>query len=185
MPQHIHEYDYRNEYLEVEEEFGEICVMAAADGNNPHFVIAHEPSLLEISNFLTFNDIPSNLYIILTQAGGNSEPDTPEISLKQHFAVFNLSPRLESEGFRAWMAAQNCDELQKLADLVVEINKELVLTGMSSRQISHGLFMCEEKIDAMAVKLIAKCVILPMLQKVWYDAPLRYEKWKAIIDNNI
>ena len=185
MPQHIYEYDYRNDCFDVEDELGEISAKAELNADTPYFVIVHESALLNISNFLMFNDVPSNLYIILTQAGENSELDTPDVSLKQHFAVFNLSPKLESEGFRAWMAAQDCEELQKLAGLVVELNKELVLTGLSSYQIGHGLFMREEKIDAMAVRLIAKCVILPMLRSVWHDAPLRYEKWKAVFDYNI
>lgn len=189
--------------------FYKFCKDAESDSDNDYFFIIDEINRGNLSKIfgelfmLIENDkrgiqlqllyeneqffIPKNVYIIGMMNTADRSLAMLDYALRRRFAFFEISPAFDTEGFRRYCQGKNNDKLNKLIDVVKELNKAIENDSSLGKgfRIGHSYFCTEYEIDDMRLNSIVSYEIIPLLEEYWFDEPNNVKHWGQLLHEAI
>lgn len=161
--------------------FGELLMMIEKDYRGKEITLAYSDQGFHV---------PENLYIIGMMNTADRSLALIDYALRRRFSFFDMKPGFESEGFKNHIKAAGCAKLEKVINLISDLNTEIREDDSlgSGFEIGHSYFC--GKAEAMTdsyVKRVVKYDIIPTIQEYWFDNEKKAKEWsekliKAIND---
>lgn len=154
--------------------FGELFMLIESDKRGIRLQLLYENEQFSI---------PENVYIIGMMNTADRSLAMLDYALRRRFAFFEFSPAFETEGFRRYCQGKNNDKLNKLVDVVKELNKAIENDSSLGKgfRIGHSYFCTKDEIDNMRLNSIVAYEIIPLLEEYWFDEPNNVKRWGQLL----
>jgi 5-methylcytosine-specific restriction protein B len=160
--------------------FGELLMLIEADKRGPDHAIELVYTRPNESRFF----VPSNVHIIGLMNLADRSLAVVDYALRRRFAFVTLSPKYESDLFRAWLLERGMNSelvnllVQRLGALNQEIRDDPLLG--ENYQIGHSFF-CPKGTDFAGLsrtwyEAVVQTEIVPLLKEYWFDNGKRAEQ---------
>ena len=151
--------------------FGELLMMIEKDYRGKEITLAYSDQGFHV---------PEILYIIGMMNTADRSLALIDYALRRRFSFFDMKPGYESEGFRNHVKACGNKKLEKVVDLILELNAEISKDDSlgSGFEIGHSYFCGKpESMTDATVKGIVKYDILPTIREYWFDNEKKANDW--------
>lgn len=134
---------------------------------------------------LLYNDelfyIPENVYIIGMMNTADRSLALLDYALRRRFTFYNLKPAFDSENFTRYMNKLNNDKLDKIINLIKELNTEIADDEALGEGfvIGHSYFtnLKQENVEEK-ISYVINYEIIPLLEEYWFDEGDKVDYWK-------
>lgn len=129
---------------------------------------------------LSYNDekfsVPSNVYIIGMMNTADRSLAMIDYALRRRFSFFEMKPGFETPQFKAYIAEKKDSKLDKLVNVIVELNKLIE----SDDSLGSGFCIGHSYLCELGTKYnldsIVEYDIIPMLREYWFDNNERFHQ---------
>lgn len=151
--------------------FGELLMMIEKDYRGKEIALAYSDQGFHV---------PENLYIIGMMNTADRSLALIDYALRRRFSFFDMKPGFESEGFRNHIKSVGSVKLEKVINLVSELNVAIRDDDSLGYgfEIGHSYFC--GKAEAMTdshVRRVVKYDIIPTIQEYWFDNEKKAKEW--------
>ena len=132
-------------------------------------------------------EVPERLYIIGMMNTADRSLTLIDYALRRRFAFFDLTPAYEKNKFQKYIKGLNNNELNKLCEIIRDLNKE-IKNDESLKEgfmIGHSYLSNFKNEEIPDLKIIVKYEILPLIKEYWYDNEENYKKWEIRLKNSV
>lgn len=183
--------------------FYKFCKAAEIDNERPYFFIIDEINRGNLSKIfgelmmliesdkrgeklkLLYKDewftVPKNVRIIGMMNTADRSLAMMDYALRRRFAFFDFAPAFASDGFKKYLADKNNEKLEKLIDIVVNLN--LAISSDESLgegfRIGHSYFCTTKDITDNWLSAVVEYEVIPLLKEYWFDEPAKVRDWSA------
>ena len=119
--------------------------------------------------------VPDNVYIIGMMNTADRSLSIIDYALRRRFAFFQMTPKFDSEGFKAYNALIKEPAFGKVIEAIKELNQTIDDDSVLGEgfEIGHSYFCIGKAISKIELKTIVKYQIIPMLKEYWFDNPTK------------
>lgn len=124
--------------------------------------------------------VPENLYIIGMMNTADRSLALIDYALRRRFSFFDMKPGYNSDGFKKHIKASGNKKLEKVVNLIIELNSEICKDDSlgSGFEIGHSYFCGKpDNMTDSAIKGIVKYDILPTIREYWFDNEKKANEW--------
>lgn len=124
--------------------------------------------------------VPENLYIIGMMNTADRSLALIDYALRRRFSFFDMKPGYNSDGFKKHIKASGNKQLEKVVNLIIELNSEICKDDSlgSGFEIGHSYFCGKpDNMTDSAIKGIVKYDILPTIREYWFDNEKKANEW--------
>lgn len=151
--------------------FGELLMMIEKDYRGKEITLAYTDQGFHV---------PENLYIIGMMNTADRSLALIDYALRRRFSFFDMKPRFESEGFKNHIKSIGSVKLEKVINLISELNANIRDDDSLGYgfEIGHSYFC--GKTEAMTdshVRRVVKYDIIPTIQEYWFDNEKKAKEW--------
>lgn len=152
--------------------FGELLMLIEKDYRGEIMTLAYSSESFYV---------PNNLHIIGMMNTADRSLAMIDYALRRRFSFFTLKPGFESDGFREQQESLNNEKYNKLVNLIIELNKEIVKDDSLGVgfEIGHS-YLCFKKAEEVTLEWLYAIInhdIIPTLQEYWFDNSDAVKKW--------
>ena len=152
--------------------FGELLMLIEKDYRGEKMTLAYSCEKF---------DVPKNLFIIGMMNTADRSLAMIDYALRRRFSFFNLIPGYETEGFKKLQKQLNNEKYNKLVEIIIELNKEIVTDDSLGIgfEIGHS-FLCFQNVKEVTDDWLYAVIhydIIPTLQEYWFDNFEAVNKW--------
>lgn len=151
--------------------FGELLMMIEKDYRGKEITLAYSDQGFHV---------PENLYIIGMMNTADRSLALIDYALRRRFSFFDMKPGYESEGFKSHVKAVGNKKLEKVVELILELNAEISKDDSlgSGFEIGHSYFCGKpESLTDATIKGIVKYDIIPTIREYWFDNEKKANDW--------
>ena len=151
--------------------FGELLMMIEKDYRGKEITLAYTDQGFHV---------PENLYIIGMMNTADRSLALIDYALRRRFSFFDMKPGFESEGFKNHIKSIGSVKLEKVINLISELNANIRDDDSLGYgfEIGHSYFC--GKTEAMTdshVRRVVKYDIIPTIQEYWFDNEKKAKEW--------
>lgn len=151
--------------------FGELLMMIEKDYRGKEITLAYSDQGFHV---------PENLYIIGMMNTADRSLALIDYALRRRFSFFDMKPGFESEGFKNHIKSIGSVKLEKVINLISELNANIRDDDSLGYgfEIGHSYFC--GKTEAMTdshVRRVVKYDIIPTIQEYWFDNEKKAKEW--------
>lgn len=151
--------------------FGELLMMIEKDYRGKEITLAYTDQGFHV---------PENLYIIGMMNTADRSLALIDYALRRRFSFFDMKPGFESEGFKNHIKSIGSVKLEKVINLISELNANIREDDSLGYgfEIGHSYFC--GKTEAMTdshVRRVVKYDIIPTIQEYWFDNEKKAKEW--------
>lgn len=151
--------------------FGELLMMIEKDYRGKEITLAYSDQGFHV---------PENLYIIGMMNTADRSLALIDYALRRRFSFFDMKPGFESEGFKNHIKSIGSVKLEKVINLISELNANIRDDDSLGYgfEIGHSYFC--GKTGAMTdshVRRVVKYDIIPTIQEYWFDNEKKAKEW--------
>lgn len=183
--------------------FYKFCKAAEIDNERPYFFIIDEINRGNLSKIfgelmlliesdkrgeklkLLYKDewftVPKNVRIIGMMNTADRSLAMMDYALRRRFAFFDFVPAFASDGFKKYLADKNNEKLEKLIDIVENLNFAISSDESLGEgfRIGHSYFCTTKDITDNWLSAVVEYEIIPLLKEYWFDEPAKVRDWSA------
>lgn len=136
-------------------------------------------------NLLYSNDkfyVPANLYLIGMMNTADRSLALLDYALRRRFSFVEISPAFDNRTFETYIdKIGKSTKMQKVIEIVKELNQEIVEDFGKGFQIGHSYFVGEAfEVDAESrITEVVEFEIIPQLYEYWFDDETKADEWAA------
>lgn len=151
--------------------FGELLMMIEKDYRGKEITLAYSDQGFHV---------PENLYIIGMMNTADRSLALIDYALRRRFSFFDMKPGFESEGFKNHIKSIGSVKLEKVINLISELNANIRDDDSLGYgfEIGHSYFCGKtEAITDSFIKRVIKYDIIPTIQEYWFDNEKKATEW--------
>ncbi len=183
--------------------FYDFCKVAEGDRDNDYFFIIDEINRGNLSKIfgelfmliepdkrgyplqLLYSDeqfsVPENLCIIGMMNTADRSLAMIDYALRRRFAFYEIAPAFSSDGFRAYQEELGSEQLDRLVQVVEQLNGAIERDDSLGRgfRIGHSYLCGMDKAKHEILEQVIDFEIVPLLEEYWFDEPGKVQSWKS------
>ena len=169
---------------------GEMMLLLEPDKRGPSWKVQLAYASSHDKSFEKQFFLPSNLYIIGTANTADRSLCVIDYALRRRFAIVNIDPAFENEGFCASMRLLPGGFGDKVMDLIKRLNEKIASTQSLGPGfcIGHSYFCppaerapATEEECRIWIDDILRYEIEPLIAEYWYDSPKALKEARALL----
>lgn len=160
--------------------FGELLMLIEADKRG------HDLRLLYKNERFS---VPPNVHIIGMMNTADRSLAVLDYALRRRFGFFEMRPGFQSEGFERWQKTMDSPALDRLIEVLVELNSVIAEDAALGRgfEIGHSFFAgptIEEGVQEWLLSVVED-ELVPLLDEYWFDEQARSSEWADKLRNAV
>lgn len=159
--------------------FGELFMMIEKDYRGEKVLLPYKDE--EFS-------VPPNIYIIGMMNTADRSIAMIDYALRRRFSFYDVKPAFESEGFKKILQNVQDERLNKLIQVIVDLNNaisddETLGEGFA---IGHSYFTSAEfETNPKWLDAVVEFDLVPLLKEYWFDNKPEVDRWSETLRNAI
>lgn len=151
--------------------FGELLMLIESDKRGERIHLAYNED-----SFM----VPKNLYIIGMMNTADRSLAVIDYALRRRFGFYSLKPAFHKTGFRQYQKKLNSSLLDKMVELIQELNIEIKDDAALGEGfvIGHSYFCAQKSFSAEWMRQVIEYEIVPVLEEYWFDDSLKVSLWR-------
>ncbi len=158
--------------------FGELLMLIEKDYRGESLTLAYKDEKFFV---------PKNLYIIGMMNTADRSLAIIDYALRRRFSFYKLKPGFESEGFTSYMNKLNNPHLDKLVEVILELNRHICNDDSLGEgfEIGHSYFCGQTEVTDELLSSIIDYDLIPMLEEYWFDNKNEVKVWSERLNNSL
>lgn len=150
--------------------FGELLMLIENDKRGQKMILAY--------NGLPFS-VPENLYIIGMMNTADRSLAMIDYALRRRFSFYSMKPAFESKGFKEYQRKLNNIKLDRLIQVVQELNETIANDASLGEGfvIGHSYFCNQNTCTDNWLKEVVEYDLIPILEEYWFDDNSKAKLW--------
>ncbi|MBR2046319.1 MAG: AAA family ATPase, partial [Agathobacter sp.] len=152
--------------------FGELMMLIESDKRGEKLKLLYKDEWFTVSK---------NVRIIGMMNTADRSLAMMDYALRRRFAFFDFVPAFASDGFKKYLADKNNEKLEKLIDIVENLNFAISSDESLGEgfRIGHSYFCTTKDITDNWLSAVVEYEIIPLLKEYWFDEPAKVRDWSA------